>query len=137
MAMTAGVVEGNNLLLLIGDDPIVCTTNASFDFSREIIDSTCKDNGGAKQIKLGGTSGSFSVSGLWKFDGAYQIDDLMTAFLAGTSLTANWSTEVVGDFKLSASVYITSISGASAVNDNVTFDATFEITGPITKSAIS
>lgn len=134
---TTGIVEGNALLLLIGDDPIVCTTDASFDFSREIIEATCKDNNGARQIKLGGTSGTFSVSGLWKFDGAYQIDDLMEAFLAGTALVANWSTEVTGDFKLSASVYITSISGSAPVNDNVTFDATFEITGPITKSAIS
>lgn len=134
---TTGVVEGNALLLLIGDDPIVCTTDASFDFSREIVEATCKDNNGARQIKLGGTTGSFSVSGLWKFDGAYQIDDLMDAFLAGTALTANWSTEVTGDFKLSASVYITNISGSAPVNDNVTFDATFEISGAITKSTIS
>lgn len=130
---TTGIVEGNSLLLYIGTDPIVCTTEASFDFSREIIESTCKDNNGARQIKLGGTSGSFTVSGLWKFDGAYQIDDLMTAFLAGTELTARWTTDETGDFFLEADVYITNISGASPVNDNVTFDATFEITGPITK----
>lgn len=130
---TTGIVEGNSLLLYIGTDPIVCTTEASFDFSREIIESTCKDNNGSRQIKLGGTSGSFTVSGLWKFDGAYQIDDLMTAFLAGTELTARWTTDETGDFFLEADVYITNISGASPVNDNVTFDATFEITGPITK----
>lgn len=130
---TTGIVEGNSLLLYIGTEPIVCTTEASFDFSREIVEATCKDNNGARQIKLGGTSGTFSVSGLWKFDGAYQVDDLMTAFLAGTLLTARWTTDSVGDFYLEASVYITNISGASPVNDNVTFDVTFEITGEITK----
>jgi hypothetical protein len=114
-------------------NPIVCTTEASFDFSREIIESTCKDNDGARQIELGGTSGTFSVSGLWKFDGAYQIEDLMTAFLAGTLLTARWTTDEAGDFYLEAEVYITNISGSSPVNDNVSFDATFEITGTITK----
>lgn len=131
---TTGIVEGNALLLYIDGEPIVCTTEASFDFSREIIESTCKDNNGARQIKLGGTSGTFSVSGLWKFDGAYQVDDLMTAFLAGTLLTARWTTDETGDFYLEADVYITNISGASPVNDNVTFDVTFEITGEITQN---
>lgn len=130
---TTGIVEGNSLLLFINGEPIVCTTEASFDFSREIVEATCKDNNGARQIKLGGTSGTFGVSGLWKFDGAYQVEDLMEAFLNGTLLTARWSTDETGDFYLEADVYITNISGASPVNDNVTFDATFEITGPITK----
>jgi len=130
---TTGIVEGNSLLLYMDGNPIVCTTDASFDFSREIIEATCKDNNGARQIKLGGTSGTFSVSGLWKFDGAYQIDDLSDAFLAGTLLTAHWGTNVVGDFFFEASVYITNLSGSSPVNDNVSFDATFEITGTITK----
>jgi hypothetical protein len=97
----------------------------------------CKDNDGARQITLGGTSGSFSVSGLWKFDGAYQIEDLMDAFLAGTQLVARWSTESVGDFFLQANVYITNISGSSPVNDSVTFDATFEINGTITKDDVT
>lgn len=130
---TTGTVEGNSLLLYIDGEPIVCTTEAGFDFSREIIEAVCKDNNGARQIKLGGTSGTFTVSGLWKFDGAYQIEDLMDAFLNGTLLTARWTTDETGDFYLEADVYITNISGASPVNDNVTFDATFEITGPITK----
>jgi hypothetical protein len=77
------------------------------------------------------------VSGLWKFDGAYQIEDLMTAFLAGTLLTARWSTESVSDFFLEADVYITDISGQSNVNDNVTFSATFTINGSISKEDVT
>jgi|SRR6185503_10867415 Phage tail tube protein len=130
---TLGTVEGNILLLYVDGDPIVCTTEASFSFSREIIEATCKDNNGAKQYKVGGTDGTFSVSGLWKFDGAYQIEDLMTLFLNGTKFTARWSTDVTGDFFLEADCYITTIGGSSPVNDNVSFDATFQITGTITK----
>jgi hypothetical protein len=134
---TTGIVGGNSLLLYMDDNPIVCTTEASFSFSRTITDAVCKDNDGAKQITLGGTEGTFTVSGLWKFDGAYQIEDLMTAFLAGTLLTARWSTESVGDFFLEADVYITDISGQSNVNDNVTFSATFTINGSISKEDVT
>lgn len=130
---TTGIVRGNDLLLYMDGNPIVCTTEAAFSFSRTITDAICKDNDGAKQITLGGTEGTFTVSGLWKFDGAYQIEDLMTAFLNGTLLTARWTTDVTGDFYLEASVYITDISGQSNVNDSVTFSATFSITGAITK----
>jgi hypothetical protein len=130
---TTGIVEGNIMLLFVEGESIGCTTDASFDFSREIIEAVCKDNGGARQIKLGGTSGSFGVSGLWKFDAGYGIEDIMDAFLAGTLITVRWSTAETGDFYLEADCYITSVSGASPVNDSVTFDATFEITGVITK----
>lgn len=130
---TTGIVRGNDLLLYMEGNPIVCTTEAAFSFSRTITDAICKDNDGAKQITLGGTEGTFTVSGLWKFDGAYQIEDLMTAFLNGTLLTARWTTDEAGDFYLQASVYITDISGQSNVNDSVSFSATFTITGSITK----
>jgi hypothetical protein len=133
---TTGPVIGNSLLLYMDEDAIACTTDATFDFSRAEFSVTCKDNNGAEQIRLGGTSGSFGVSGIWKFDAAYGIEDLMTAFLAGTTLTAKWSTEVTGDFYLEAEVYITNISGASPVNDAVTFDATFKVSGPITKADV-
>jgi hypothetical protein len=130
---TTGIVEGNIMLLFVDGESIGCTTDANFDFSRELIEAVCKDNGGARQIKLGGTSGNFGVSGLWKFDAAYGIEDIVDAWLAGTLVTVRWSTNVTGDFYLEADCYITSISGSASVNDNVTFDATFEITGTITK----
>lgn len=130
---TVGIVEGNIMQLYLDGDAIGCTTEASFDFSREIIEAVCKDNNGARQIKLGGLSGSFSTSGLWKFDATLSVEDIVDLFLAGTPMTVRWTTSVTGDFYLEANCYCTNISGAAAVNDNVTFDATFEIDGDITK----
>lgn len=130
---TTGSVSGNALLLYIEGNPIVCTTDATFDFTRELIETTCKDQDGAKQYTVGGTDGTFGVSGIWKFDAAYGVEDLTTAFLAGTVLTARWSSDEVGDFYLEAEVIITNLSGAAAVNTSATFSATFQITGTITK----
>jgi hypothetical protein len=94
---------------------------------------TCKDNNGAKQYTVGGTDGTFSVSGIWKFDATYGVEDLTTAFLAGTILTARWSSDEIGDFYLEAEVLITALGGAASVNTSATFSATFQITGTITK----
>ena len=130
---TTGIVRGNNMLLYVDGEAIGCTTDASFDFSREITEAICKDDDGARQITLGGTSGSFSVSGLWKFDASFGIEDLYDIFAAGTEVTVRWSTDSISDFYLEADCYITSLSGGAPVNDSVTFDATFEINGVITK----
>lgn len=130
---TTGAVSGNALLLYMENNPIACTTNAQFSFSRELIETTCKDNDGAKQYKVGGTDGTFSVTGIWKFDAAYGVEDLATAFLAGTQLTARWSTDETGDFYLQAEVIITEFSGAAGVNESATYDATFQVTGTISK----
>ena len=130
---TTGVVSGNRLLLYIDGDPIACTTEASFDFTRELIETTCKDNDGAKQYTVGGTDGTFSVTGMWKYDAAYGVDDLATAFLAGTILTARWKTAETGDFYLEADVLITAFGGSAGVNAPATFTNTFQVTGPITK----
>lgn len=130
---TTGVVSGNALLLYIGDDPIACTSDASFDMTRELIEVTCKDNNGAKQYTVGGTDGTFSVTGMWMYDAPYGVEDLATAYLAGTKLTARWATAETGDFYLQADVYITQFGGSSGVNAPATYTATFQITGPITK----
>lgn len=130
---TTGAVDGNALLLYMEGNAIACTTEAQFQFSRTLIEITCKDNNGAKQYKVGGTDGTFSVSGIWKFDAAYGVEDLATAFLAGTQLTARWSTDETGDFYLQAEVIITDFSGAANVNESATYSATLQITGTITK----
>ena len=130
---TTGIVSGNLMQLYLNGNPIGCTTTAAFSFSRAVTEAICKDNNGARQISPGGLSGTFTTSGLWKFDAAYGVEDISTLFLAGTSLTVRWTTNVAGDFYFQADCYCTELSGAAAVNDNVTFDATFTIDGDITK----
>lgn len=130
---TTGTVSGNALLLYIDGEPIVCTTDAAFDFSRELIETTCKDANGAKQYTIGGTDGTFTVTGIWKFDAAYGVEDLTIAYLAGTIVTARWSSDEIGDFFLEAETLITNLSGSAGVNAAATFSATFQITGTITK----
>ncbi len=132
--MTTGPVRGNNLLLYIGGAEIAGTKEVSFDLKRNTIDATSKDDDGAETFLMAGTGGTASASGIWKFDAAYGIEDLMDAYLAATMLVGKWSTNVSGDFYLQANMFITNITGQSNVNDVVSFTAAFQISGSITKA---
>lgn len=135
--MTTGPVKGNSLLLYVGSTAIACTTDAAFSFNRKTIDATCKDNDGAEQILPGGTGGSFTMSGIWRFDASYGVDDLADIFLNSTKVTIKYSTEVTGDFYLQADAYITDFSGKAGLNAVADYSATFTITGTITKAVVA
>ena len=50
--------------------------------------------------------------------------------------TVKFSTEVSGDHYWSASAYVTSLELSSGMEDNVTYSATFELTGAITYTTV-
>lgn len=137
--MTTGVVKGNDLGIFIGAIFIGCTTEATISISREVIEATCKDNDGARQILGGSLTWTMTASGLWKFDAGYGISDLMDAILNDTTLTAKFGleTEVSGDFYLTGSVKVTSVEATGSVNDAATWSVTFEGTGLPVKTPIA
>jgi predicted secreted protein len=136
--MTAGIVKGNNLGIFVGDDFIGCTTEANISISREVIEATCKDNDGARQVLGGSLSWTMNASGLFKFDAGYGITDLVDAILADTTLTLKFGLdeEEVGDFYLSGSAKVTNVEAAGSVNDAATWSVTFEGSGLLTKTTI-
>jgi predicted secreted protein len=97
-------------------------------------DATSKDSSGTRDLLEATKSGTISVSALYAEDATYGVDDLMTSWAARTALTVKFSTEVSGDHYWSASAYITSLEVSAGMEDNVSYSATFELTGAITYS---
>jgi len=100
-------------------------------------DATTKDSSGTRDILEATKSGTISVSALYAEDAAYGVDDLMTAWSGRTQLTVKFSTEVSGDHYWEASAYVTSLEVSSGMEDNVTYSATFELTGAITYTTVA
>jgi predicted secreted protein len=97
-------------------------------------DATSKSSSGTRDLLEATKSGTISVSALYAEDAAYGVDDLMTSWAARTAIVVKFSTEVTGDHFWSASAYITSLEVSAGMEDNVTYSATFELTGAITYS---
>jgi len=129
---TTGKVKGNAMLIYKDGVAIACTTQASLSYTNEQIEVTCKDNDGAKQYLLGGSNWSFTVGGIFQFDNV-GIDDLSDMAINKETATIRFGTDVIGDFYFEGDCIITSLNVESNVNAVVTYTATLQGTGPLTK----
>ena len=130
-------MNGTLMGVYIGSTLIAHSTEGSISLSMDTRDISSKDSAGARALLEGMKSGSISVSALYSEDGAYGADELYTAMAARTPLAVKFSTEVSGDHFWSASSYLTSLEVSASTEDNMTFSATFELTGAITYTAVS
>ena len=136
MASTS-VMNGSLMGVYIGSTLIAHSTEGSISLSMDTRDISSKDSAGARALLEGMKSGSISVSALYSEDGAYGADELYTAMAARTPLAVKFSTEVSGDHFWSASSYLTSLEVSASTEDNMSYSATFELTGAITYTAVS
>ena len=134
---TAGVMNGTLMGVYIGSTLIAHSTEGSISLSMDTRDISSKDSAGARALLEGMKSGSISVSALYSEDGAYGADELYTAMQSRLPLAVKFSTEVSGDHFWSASSYLTSLEVSASTEDNMSFSATFELTGAITYTAVS
>jgi len=134
---STSVMNGSLMGVYIGSTLIAHSTEGSISLSMDTRDISSKDSAGARALLEGMKSGSISVSALYTEDSAYGADELYTAMAARTPLAVKFSTEVSGDHFWSASSYLTSLEVSASTEDNMTFSATFELTGAITYTAVS
>jgi len=135
---TTGIMNGTLLGVYAGATPtlIAHATESSISLSMDTRDASTKDSAGYRDLLEGARSGSISVSSLYAEDAAYGVDDLMTHFTARTAVAVKFSTEEAGDHYWSANAYITSLEVNASKEDNVTYSASFELTGAITYGTI-
>ena len=134
---TTGIMNGTLLGVYVGSTLIAHATEGSISLSMDTRDATTKDSSGSRALLEATKSGTISVSALYAEDATYGVDDLMTAWSGRTQLTVKFSTEVSGDHYWSAAAYVTSLEVSSGMEDNVTYSATFELTGAITYSTVA
>lgn len=134
---TTGIMNGTLLGVYSGSTLIAHATEGSISLSLDTRDATTKDSSGTRDLLEGTKSGTISVSALYAEDAAYGVDDLMTAWSGRSTLTVKFSTEVSGDHFWSADAYVTSVEVNAGMEDNVTYSATFELTGTITYSSVA
>ena len=134
---TANIMNGTLLGVYVGTTLVAHATEGSISLSMDTRDISSKDSAGTRALLEGMKSGSISMSALYAEDAAYGADELYTAMAARTPLAVKFSTEVSGDHFWSASAYLTSLEVSASTEDNVTYSASFELTGAITYAAVS
>ncbi len=143
---TTGVVNGSNMALYIDDSgtikKIANLTSNDLDISADMIEVTSKSSAGWKEFMPGDKGATFTFDAMYEEDtsagtGEKSFSDIYTMLTGGTSATLVFTTNSTGDDKFSATCYISSLKLGSPHNDKATFSGTAQITGAITKAAVS
>lgn len=87
MAKTTDKISGNLILTAIDGVQIGCTTGATLTLSTERIETTCKDNNGARTYEAGSQDATLSVNGNVKFDTVSNFSAIVTAWKNKTEVT--------------------------------------------------
>lgn len=135
---TTGVFNGKALGLYIGGTLAGCATSATINVNGEEIDVTCKDDGVWGNFLDGTKTWEMSLEGFVAYDtSGYSSEDFFDALIAGTELTAMWSTESAGDVTYSGTVKVLSWEESAANNEGVTYSVSLKGKGAITKGTVS
>jgi len=129
------ILNGTVFLLKIGGTALPDQTEGSISINMETRDITTKDSAGYRELLEGTRSGTISVSGLIDDDGAGGAGGVLFADLdSRTAQTLLFGLDdATDDYHYTCSAFCTSLEVSGATEDNVSYSATFEISGAITE----
>lgn len=131
----------NGSLGMISVDGTVIMNCTSVDISQEMStrDVTTKTSGGNRELLEGMMSWSGSASGFFESEDADGHKALLTALQARTAVAliyteydATGTTPASGNTKYTGNIFITSLSRTDGLEDNATWEVSFEGTGALT-----
>ena len=132
------IINGTVYLLKIGADgsevAIPDQTEGSISINMETRDITTKDSSGYRELLEGVRSASLSVSGLVDDDGSGGAgSDLFSVLNSRTATHIIFGLDSGDDYHYECDAFCTSLEISAGTEDNVTYSATFEVTGGITE----
>lgn len=131
----------NGSLGMISVDGTVIMNCTSVDISQEMStrDVTTKTSGGNRELLEGMMSWSGSASGFFEDEDADGHKALLTALQARTAVAliyteydSTGTTAASGNTKYTGNIFITSLSRTDGLEDNATWEVSFEGTGALT-----
>ena len=137
---TTGIINGTLMRLYKDSTAIGYATSCQMNISSAMREILTKDSasGGWREVKKGQLSGTLSTEALYAGPGDastnYLFDDLFADLIAGTELTIKFTTDVVGDNVYTMKAICTSLDLNAGVEENVSYSASFEVTGAIVKT---
>lgn len=141
------ILNGTVYLLSVDGTELPDQTEGSISISMETRDVTTKDSSGYRELLPALRSASISVSGLCDDDGsggagatlfaliddgsADAVRDESVALVFGFSADA----PATDEYNYTCNAILSSLEVSAGTEDNVTYSATFEVTGAITQAA--
>lgn len=135
------MVLGDLIFVKIGGKKLVAQQKCELNQDMEMVETTSKDSGVAKEFVPDKYSGTISVSGLYDPDASSSTYEnsmtIQTAFVGKTLCQLKFGEIANGRKYFSCNAYIQSHNIGAPMGDVSTYDITFQITGAISVGTVS
>jgi predicted secreted protein len=132
MAVTAGTISGNGVLVYLEGTAIGCTTGGTLTITNNQIETTCKDNDGAITYAAGSQDWNIQVDGNTKLDAPVGLQALAELAMSKETVTVRMATSNTSDDPyFEGDAFVSSFSWTNPVNAPSTYSVTFTPRGPL------
>jgi predicted secreted protein len=131
---TTGILNGTNLVVLIGTEVIAHATSCTLSVSADLPDATTKSSGGWAQQIAGLRSWTLTTDGLTTVEPtgtSFVVGDIFSALNGRTTVSVKFttvstgSTLVAGDLVWSGSAFVESLDITADMESPATFSTSF------------
>lgn len=135
--MASTKLNGTKIAFYYSGSKVGAATSHSLSIQSDMADVTTKDSSGWKEIIPTLKSFSIDTDALMTYDETTGFEALMDALTTRTLIAFKLSTEITGEEKFYGNCYITSLEQNAPQEDAVTYSASFEGTGTLTRATVT
>jgi predicted secreted protein len=132
MAKTTGKINGTLILVDADGSTIGCSTNATLTITNERLETTCKDDGGAKTYTVGSQDWSISAEGMVIYETPSNHSTIAALALGQTEATWTFGTSNSDDPVFTGDGFIDNLEITAGLNTPATWSFSVAPTGPLT-----
>jgi predicted secreted protein len=132
MALTAGTISGNGVLVYLEGTAIGCTTGGTLTITNNTVETTCKDDDGAVTFAPGSQDWNIQVDGNTKFDAPVGLPALAELAMNKATVTVRMATSnTTDDPYFEGEAFVSSFTWTNPVNATSTYSVTFSPRGSL------
>jgi hypothetical protein len=131
MAKTTGKINGTLILVDAAGTTIGCSTNAELTITNERLETTCKDDNGAKTYTPGSQDWSLKVDGLVIYESVSNFSVVAAAAVSASEIEWTMSTSNTDDPVFTGTGFLGDFSYGAGLNAPATWSFTVSPTSPI------
>lgn len=131
MAKTTGKIRGTAILVSAAGETIACSTNATLTITNERLETTCKDDNGAKTYEPGSQDWSLELEGITKFDTVSNFSTMAELAMTQEQVVWTMTSGNVDDPVFTGTGFVGDFTYNAPLNEPSTWSASIAPTGPL------
>ena len=132
MAKTTGKINGTLILVDAEGTTIGCSTNATFTITNERLETTCKDDNGAKTYSAGSQDWTLECEGMVIYETPSNHSTIAAYAIGQTQVSWTFGTDNASDPVFSGEGFIESLTINAPLNAPATWSFTVAAMGSLT-----